>query len=165
MINRVLTLLVLFAHVAIASYITVCSNHTEAVPVDFLFLIDGSGSMCGYNTQIANTLSLFVDQINSKNINARYAVVGFGGLPSILLPFTTSAVDTKAALQAVGCKRSGWEAGLEAVRMTLQPNNGSDMSQSCSGSYTGSCKIIWSSGAQSQIIMATDEDSDIPYLK
>ncbi|KAJ3238330.1 hypothetical protein HDU78_003589 [Chytriomyces hyalinus] len=145
--------------------VTVCSNTTTTVPADFLFLIDGSASMCTYNIDIANSLSTFVTLIASKNINARYAVVAFGGLPSILLPFTSVYTDAKTALQNVGCKRSGWEAGLEAIRMTLNSNNGSDMGQSCLTGYNGTaCKIIWRAGSERQIIMATDEDSDIPYL-
>ncbi|KAJ3068214.1 hypothetical protein HDU98_008624 [Podochytrium sp. JEL0797] len=156
-------LIVLCATIVSAGYVTQCSNITQSVPADFLFLIDGSSSMCLYNQQIAANLALFVDQINAKNISARYSVIGFGGQPSILLPFTSSAVDAKAALLAVGCSRSGWEAGMEAIRMTLNPNNGSDMIKACTGSYTSACSLIWRNGnVQKQIIMATDEDSDIP---
>ncbi|KAJ3068215.1 hypothetical protein HDU98_008625 [Podochytrium sp. JEL0797] len=49
--------------------------------------------------------------------------------------------------------------------MTLQFNNGTDMDRtSCISGFRGSstCNLQWRNGAQRQIIMATDEDSDIP---
>ncbi|KAI9334437.1 hypothetical protein BDR26DRAFT_805434, partial [Obelidium mucronatum] len=122
--------------------------------------------MCAYNLQISSSLRRFVSGLDGTNIDARYAVVAFGGLPSVLVPFTVDIPQKKLVLAKVGCSRDGWEAGLEALRMTLQPNNGTDMDRSnCIAPYTGrNCIINWRPGAQKHIIMATDEDSDIPIL-
>ncbi|KAI8622162.1 hypothetical protein BC830DRAFT_1224162, partial [Chytriomyces sp. MP71] len=144
--------------------VLVCSGGSVRPPVDVLFVIDGSSSMCAYNKLIASSLQQLVNEMAAKGFDARYAVVAFGGLASILVPFTSVESDVKGALSSVGCSRSGWEAGLEALRMSLNANQGSDMQKSCSGNYTSNCTLTWRPDAQRQILMATDEDSDIPYL-
>ncbi|KAJ3111722.1 hypothetical protein HK100_002594, partial [Physocladia obscura] len=134
----------------------------DSIAADFLFLIDGSSSMCAYNLQFATNFSLLIDQISDKNIDARFSVVAFGGTPSIILPFSADVATAKIALSSVNCSRSGWEAGLEAIRMTLQ-NSGADMDKSmCMTSNSATCILEWRNNATRQIIMATDEDSDIP---
>jgi hypothetical protein len=147
--------------------IQVCNNVTQALPVDFLFLVDGSSSMCPYINEIVNTLDSFISLLTDAGTNSTFAVAAFGGAPALLQPFSTNATMTKKSLSSVGCSRSGWEAGLEAVRVALASNNGSDFTKSCSavsGFSAVNCVLNWRRDANKQIILVTDEDSDIPFL-
>jgi hypothetical protein len=116
--------------------------------------------MCPYIKQITSRLGTFVSGLESKD--ARFAIAVFGGPPTLLLPFTSDSVLTKKTLAEIPCTYPGQEAGLEAIRMALKPNNGSDMVKSCvAGSAT--CSLIWrTTNVTKSIIMATDEDSDLP---
>jgi hypothetical protein len=127
---------------------------------DFLFLIDASGSMCPYIDQITSRMQSFVSKLEARNVtDARFAVALYGGVPIIMQPFSTDAVATQNVLKSVGCKRDGQEAALEAIRMALT-NNGGDMLKGCADQAT--CALNWRTDVTKSIIMATDEDSDLP---
>jgi hypothetical protein len=54
---------------------------------------------------------------------------------------------------------------MEAIRISLAANNGSDFAKACVAPYTSAqCVLGWRQNAKKQIIMATDEDSDLPTL-
>lgn len=56
---------------------------------DFLFLIDASGSMCPYITQITSRMQTFVSNLQTKNVtDARFAVALYGGQPIIMQSFS-----------------------------------------------------------------------------
>ncbi|KAI9205746.1 uncharacterized protein BJ171DRAFT_580392 [Polychytrium aggregatum] len=146
----------------------VCQNTTTINRVqfasDFLFLIDISPSMCPYQLAIADGLSTFVQNLADRSVNARFGIVTFGGLPSIYLPFTMDGNVTQSALRAVGCSGLAQEAGLEAIRVVL--TNPADLAQTCMSDFTTSqdCSLQWNPASQKQIILVTDEDSDLPLL-
>ncbi|KAI8852934.1 hypothetical protein BC829DRAFT_33527 [Chytridium lagenaria] len=49
--------------------------------------------------------------------------------------------------------------------MSLARNNGSDFGKSCVSPFTSStCNLRWRAGAKRHIILATDEDSDMPFV-
>ncbi|KAJ3213606.1 hypothetical protein HDU67_002657 [Dinochytrium kinnereticum] len=142
----------------------VCNNYTRNLPADFLFAIDASGSMCPYINQIEATLQRFIDELTTQNVNASFSIVVFGDMPQIILPFNTNATLTQMTLANVGCSKGGQEAGLEVIRMSLANNNGSDFGKACVSPFTSSsCNLNWRSGAKKHIILATDEDSDLPF--
>lgn len=114
--------------------------------------------MCAYQLQIADGLHDFVDDLQEKEVSYRFAVVRFGGAPTILQSFSNDADSTKAAIKSVGCDQIGQEAGLEALRMTAL--NMTDLSAGCA--YGTPCEISWRPDARRMIIMVTDEDSDLP---
>ncbi|KAJ3045293.1 hypothetical protein HDV00_011165, partial [Rhizophlyctis rosea] len=147
-----------------------CRMEQVAGPSDFLILVDASGSMCPYIQKITARLGTFVTGLQNKNItDARFAVAVFGGQPQLLQPFVANATYTAATLSAVACNRPGQEAGLEAIRMSLANNNGADFLKKCRDPYLASCTLSWRTSTAStpvsrSIIMATDEDSDMPVL-
>lgn len=149
-------------YVCVNSSVTV----TSAVPVDFLFLIDTSGSMCSKITALGMGLSNFVSYIQQNGVDARFALVLFGGDPSIRLPFITNSTILINEILNLGCGGGGQEAMFEAIRRSLPPNSGQDLTMNCSSSVGGSqastCNLNWRSGATPAIIVATDEDSDLP---
>ncbi|KAJ3106229.1 hypothetical protein HDU97_006862, partial [Phlyctochytrium planicorne] len=152
-------------HTAHAKEITNCNNYTQDMPADFLFIIDASGSMCPYINQIETTLQKFVDELTYQKVDAVFSIVAFGDMPELILPFTSNATLTQQTLANIGCAKGGQEAGFEVIRMSLAANNGSDFQKSCVSPYTASssCNLKWRNGTKKHIILATDEDSDIPY--
>jgi hypothetical protein len=85
-----------------------CTVTTVTPPTDFLIYIDGSGSMCPYITQITSRLGTFVQGLSSKNYtDARFAVATFGGLPELVVPFTTNTTTVANVLSTIGCSRGG----------------------------------------------------------
>jgi Mg-chelatase subunit ChlD len=84
------TLLLSWTQPAQARDVVVCNNVTETLPVDILFLVDASGSMCPYIQQIEAQLQTFVDQLALQGQDAQFAVAAFGGQPVLLQPFSVS---------------------------------------------------------------------------
>ncbi|RKO98251.1 hypothetical protein CXG81DRAFT_28922 [Caulochytrium protostelioides] len=66
----------------------VCDTSTAPAPVDYLFMVDGSGTMGGYIAQITKGFATFVGKVEASGVDARYSVVVFGGDPTLLIPFT-----------------------------------------------------------------------------
>lgn len=87
MLNYIVALLCLFP---LANAEIKCTNTTtyQTPPTDYLFLVDSSPSMCNYQKAVASGLGSFVDNLNIKNINARFAVAKFGGAPSLIQSFS-----------------------------------------------------------------------------
>ncbi|KAJ1552529.1 hypothetical protein HK096_011471, partial [Nowakowskiella sp. JEL0078] len=141
----------------------------KSPPTDFLFLVDGSGSMAPYQAKIIQNLQTFINKIQAQNISARYSVVAFGGIPELFKPFDNDVNGTFNALSLIGTGRSGQEAGLEAIRASIDTGvgvNGTLLSKTaCKKSYsTANCTLSWKSGSKRAIIFVSDEDSDIPVL-
>ncbi|TPX38036.1 hypothetical protein SmJEL517_g00041 [Synchytrium microbalum] len=162
-IQRGAFLTLAFASSGLASI--VCNSTNAPQPTEFVFVIDASGSMCPYITNVTAGVQTFANSLVAKHVDARFAVVAFGGSPTLLQPFTANATLLQAALASLNnCNYGGNEAGLEALRMVLPPKSGIDLISGCVNSaFTGaSCNLTYRSGAAIQVIMATDEDSDIP---
>jgi len=149
-----------------------CHNETIAktiIPsVDFLFLLDASGSMCPKIDAVKSGFQAFAKEIDKNNINARFAVATFGGTPKILLPFQPDYAAFEAAVGSVGCSAGGQEASFEAIRMVLPSRlTGIDMDLGCTSTFGGTtdrtkCNLKWNSTSSKVIVHVTDEDSDLP---
>ncbi|KAJ3192367.1 hypothetical protein HK101_006678 [Irineochytrium annulatum] len=146
--------------------VEVCNSYTQTLPADFLFLIDGSGSMCPYINTIEQSLQSFIQQLTQQGVDATFAVAAFGGVPTLLQPFSANGTLTQGTIGAIGCTRGGQEAGLEVIRMSLANNSGSDFNKNCVKPYNtqAACVLNWRANAKKNIIIATDEDSDLPTL-
>lgn len=113
---------------------------------DIVFSIDCSGSMGGEIVGIRNGFSAFVNGLDTNNVDARFAVVVFGG-PTTLVSNFADAATTATALGTLSANCGGTEAGLENMRMIL-------------GTAPQSLGLVFRQDARINIIFATDEDSD-----
>jgi len=137
---------------------------------DLVFLIDASGSMGDNIAAVRNGLSSFVGNLGSSSIDARYALALYGGPTELVLDFTTdgSALEDAFDLINVNGAVSGFqnnhninpEAGLEALRIIL---NGATDNTLQRNNVVGSGPLSFRSDARKNIILVTDEDSDLPY--
>ncbi|KAI3637808.1 hypothetical protein MIR68_004457 [Amoeboaphelidium protococcarum] len=157
--------LLMVARVVSAGY--VCTNQTITVTnttakADFLFLLDASGSMCDKIAGVKAGVQNFVQKIDQSQIDARYALVVFGGKPEIRVPLTSDYNQLTNGLTAIQCTQGGQEASFEAMRMALT-NQGADMDKKCGSAFSSSeCNLSWRQGATKVFLHATDEDSDMP---
>ena len=165
-----LTTLAAFFISRVAGVIPSCVNTTSMTlsvtqEVDFLFLLDASGSMNNKIRGVESGFNAFAAMINKTNISAQFGAVRFGGTPSLFLPFTNSTADLASAVARIRTAGAGGqEAGLEAIRASLPPENGNFMTKVCTGVYTSRCTLNWRPNALKVMILATDENSDLPTL-
>ena len=122
---------------------------------DFVFVIDHSDSMGGEIDDVAMGLTDFALGLQLAGIDARFAVVLFGGIPEVRLDFTSDVAvlaDTFARIDILSVALGQYEAGLEAIRMAL----GAAHVNFAPGLLT------FRPGALKNIILVTDENSDLP---
>jgi hypothetical protein len=136
---------------------------------DFVFLIDATSSMSGEIAAVRAGLSSFVTGLNAASIDARFAIVVFGGAPELVLDFTSDATAAQTAFNkvAIGAvpgfqnnHNVNPEAGLEAIRMVLNAAPESGLARNNVG---GSGPLLFRPDARKNLILATDEDSDLPF--
>jgi hypothetical protein len=148
-----------------------CHNETivkTVLPiVDFLFLLDSSASMCSNIDAVKSGFKVFANEIGKNNVNARFAVAIFGGMPKILLPFQKDYAAFENSIGSIVCGTGACEASFEAIRMALPPLNGQHMALNCLSTFGGKsdrskCNLNWNSTAVKVIVHVTDEDSDCP---
>ena len=110
--------------------------------VDIALLIDTSGSTQPYIGQIASKLSDFTDDLEAQGIDARFAVVSYGGNGYVRLDqrYTASTSQTRSTLNRLN-SRGGVERNYGAIQAALNDLNPR-------------------SEANSFLIDVTDEDSD-----
>ncbi len=142
---------------------------SRATQADFVFLIDGTNSMDDEIDAVRNGLSTFVTSLDSAGVDARFAIVLFGGNPELVHDFTRSISDTKVAFGKISVHGSvkGFqnnhnknpEEGLEAIRTAL--GAGSDVLAHNNAGGTG--ELRFRPGARKNLILVTDEDSDRPF--
>ena len=68
---------------------TIVCNTTTTVTqpsADFIFLVDSSGSMCPYIDQLMSQMGAFTKSLAAASVDARFAVMKFGGSPVLLQP-------------------------------------------------------------------------------
>lgn len=136
---------------------------------DFVFIIDATGSMAGEISAVQSGLSGFVAGLNSNQVDARFAIVLFGGAPELVLDFTATIADVQTAFSSisVGGAVSGFqnnhnvnpEASLEAVRIVL----GASAEVLDTTHVGGSGVLDFRPDARKNLIVVTDEDSDRPF--
>jgi len=137
---------------------------------DFVFIVDATGSMGGEITAVKNGLSDFVDGLDAAAIDARFSLVLFGGAPELVQDWTTSKTTIAGAFDQISVSGavSGFqnnhnvnpEAGLEALRIVLGAATDSTLLRDNVG---GSGGLDFRTDARKNLILVTDEDSDLPF--
>lgn len=137
---------------------------------DFVFIVDASSSMGGEIGAVKAGLGSLVAGLNTAQIDARFAIVLFGGPPEVILDFTRDQATTEAAfdLISVGGAVPGVhnnhnlnpEAGLEAIRIVL---NSAVTNTLMRNNVGGTGPLAFRPDARKNLILVTDEDSDLPY--
>jgi Mg-chelatase subunit ChlD len=136
---------------------------------DIVFLIDGTDSMGDEVKAVKKGLSAFVLGLKKQRVDARFAIVMFGGAPEIVLDFTKHHATVQEALGKISVSNrvTGFqenhnvnpEAGLEAIRSAL--NAGSEpLRHKFVG---GDGRLHYRADARINLILVTDEDSDRPH--
>lgn len=143
---------------------------TQAAPVktDFVFMIDATSSMGGEIAGVRNGFSTFVGNLNAATVDARFAVVVFGGNAELTLDFTSSSAAAQTALNniVIGSNASqnnhntNPEAGLEAIRMVL---GAAPVSALANNNIPQDGILNFRADARKNLILVTDEDSDRPF--
>ncbi|MGE0682822.1 MAG: VWA domain-containing protein, partial [Candidatus Binatia bacterium] len=124
----------------------------SSLKADFVFLLDNSGSMGDKIEAVRQGLNSFVANMAGSGIDARFAIIVFGGVPCLQLDFTRNVAAVQAAFTNFKCG-GGDEAGLEAIRMVLGET----------AVITGGIQQLqFRSDARKNLILLTDEDSDAP---
>lgn len=142
----------------------------QGVPLktDFVFMIDATSSMSGEIAGVRNGFSTFVGNLNAATVDARFAVVVFGGNAELTLDFTSSSAATQTALNNIVIGSNAFqnnhnvnpEAGLEAIRMVL---GAAPVSTLANNNIPQDGLLNFRADARKNLILVTDEDSDLPF--
>ncbi len=124
----------------------------SSIKADFVFILDNSGSMSDDIAAVRQGLNSFIANVAGAGIDARFAIVTFGGTPCLVLNFARNITVVHAAFDNLTCG-GGDEAGLEAIRMVLGET----------ATITGGIgSLQFRPDARKNLILLTDEDSDAP---
>jgi hypothetical protein len=156
------------AFAAVGLILPLTAKPSHAVPAtDFVFIIDATSSMGGEIAGVRSGFSSFVAGLNSATIDARFSVIVFGGAPELTLDLTSDATAAQTALNNIiiggpnanqNNHNANPEAGLEAIHMAL---GGAVNSNLDNNHIAGDGILNFRAGARINIILATDEDSDL----
>ena len=137
---------------------------------DFVFIIDASVSMAGEIAAVKNGLGSFVTGLNTNSIDARFAIVLFGGPTEVILDFTSDQATTEGVFDLISVNGAlpgihnnhnlNPEAGLEAIRIVLNAATNNTLQRNNVG---GSGPLAFRPGARKNLILVTDENSDLPF--
>lgn len=137
---------------------------------DFVFIVDASSSMGGEIAAVKAGLGSLVTGLNTAQIDARFAIVLFGGPPELILDFTRDQATTEAAFDLISVSAAvpgvqnnhnlNPEAGLEAIRIVLNSAVTNTLMRNNAG---GTGPLAFRPDARKNLILVTDEDSDLPY--
>jgi len=146
----------------------ILSIQVNAAPIksDFVFIIDATSSMSGEIAGVRNGFSSFVGGLNAADVDSRFAVIVFGGAAELTMDFTSDVTATQTALNNIVIGSNAFqnnhnvnpEAGLEAIRMAL------GASELVNNHIPTDGFLDFRSDARINIILATDEDSDVAYF-
>lgn len=143
---------------------------SRAVPIrtDIVFVIDATSSMSGEIAGVRNGFSSFVGGLNAASVDARFAIILFGGAPELILDFTSDQTVTQNVLNQITIGNNPGvhnnhnqnpEAGLEAIRMAL---GAAPTSNLANNNIPEDGILNFRNDARVNLILATDEDSDRP---
>jgi len=142
----------------------------EAIKTDIVFAIDATSSMSGEIAGVRSGFSSFVSGLGAANVDARFAIVVFGGTPELILDFTSNTALVQSRLNAItiganpGIQNNhnvNPEAGLEVVRMAF---GGATNNEFANNNIAEDGILDFRSDARKNLILATDEDSDRPAI-
>jgi hypothetical protein len=115
-------------------------------------------------------LGSFVTSLNTASIDARFAIVLFGGAPELILDWTTDQAATEAAFDVISVSGAvpgvhnnhnlNPEAGLEAIRIVLNSATNNTLARNNVG---GLGPLIFRPEARKNLVIVTDENSDLPF--
>ena len=84
----------------------------------------------------------------------------------MILPFTRDVQVLQREIGKIDCEAGTLEASFEAIHRSLRPFSGSDLENPCGSKPTVTClkqfRLDWRANASKGLILATDEDSDLP---
>ena len=149
----------------------------DAIKTDFVFLIDATSSMAGEIAGVRSGFSSFVSGLDSAAVDARFAVILYGGAPELVLDFTSSGAEAQTALNTISASSgnnavAGFqnnhnvnpEAGLEVIRMALGAATNNDLiANNVLDTPGATATLDFRTDARINLILATDEDSDCPF--
>lgn len=119
------------------------------IEIDFVFVIDVSGSMSEEINGVKNGLTSFAQGLVNAGIDAKFAIVEFARENQPSRKINLSGFSTfKNAMNQISLN-GYWEAGLEAIRCVFNR---------CNSNYH--LNISWRSTAKKVVFLLTDEDSD-----
>ncbi len=156
--------------ISLASIVIV--KTADAVPIsDIVFLLDATSSMDDEIAGVKNGFAGFVSGLNAANVDARYAIIVFGGSAELVLDLTSDATATQTAFNNITIGANpGFqnnhngnphpEAGLEAIRMAL----GASTVPLVNNNIPEDGILNFRDNAIVNLILATDEDSDLPFF-
>ena len=145
---------------------------SDTIKTDFVFMIDATSSMSGEIAGVKNGFAALVNEINDINLNdpdltidARFAVVVFGGAAELTLDFTSDLGIAQTALNNITIGGNATqnnhnynpEAGLEAIRQVL--GAGTEL---VNNHIPTDGFLDFRADARINLILATDENSDTP---
>ncbi len=155
------------------SVVTVSSTpptNNAVQTADFVFIIDASSSMSDEIAAVKNGLGNFVTGLNTNNIDARFAIVLFGGPTEVILDFTSDQATTESVFDLISVNGAlpgihnnhnlNPEAGLEAIRIVLNSAINNTLQRDHVG---GNGPLAFRSEARKNLILVTDENSDLPF--
>ncbi len=160
---------VTFATASLALLLSIGSSHAAPIKTDFVFMIDATASMAGEIAGVRAGFSSFVGSLNAATVDARYAVVVYGGAPELTLDFTSSGSAAQTALNNItiganpGIQNNhnyNPEAGLEVIRMVLGTAPNSNLANN---NIPQDGILNFRADARKNLILVTDEDSDNPF--
>ena len=159
-----------FAFISLFATLSVTNAAHAITKADFVFVVDATSSMGGEINAVRSGLQAFVQNLDSAEVDARFAVVLYGGAPELVQDFTASVTETEASFSQIrvngpvtGFQHShnyNPEAGLEAIRIVLNVPDAGALVRDHVG---GAGPLVYRPDARKNIILVTDEDSDRPY--
>jgi Mg-chelatase subunit ChlD len=92
---------------------------TGAGAVDIVFVLDQSGSMDDDNAVVRQELQNFTAQLESENVDARYAVIEMERPASTLQNFSSNVTETQASIEEVLQATGETEDNFDALNQSL----------------------------------------------
>jgi len=164
------TLAALFVAIACSA---LAPRAEAAIETDFVFVINATATMDAELANFQTGLSTFLDDLDTPQISARYAIVLFGGSPELVLDFTTdkqAVLDAFDQISTVGAvtdfQRShivGPDALQEAIRVVL--NEATFLDSDFRTNVGGTGPLEFREEARINIVAVTDGDSDLPFYE
>jgi len=165
----------LAALIVTINFIALAPRAEAAIETDFVFVLNATmnmddelGNLQG-NMQTA--LSSFLDDLDTPQVSARYAIVLFGGAPELVLDFTSNkeaVLDAFDQISTVGAVTdfqeshiTGPDALQEAIRVVL--NEATFLDSDFRANVGGTGPLVFGEEARINIIAVTDGDSDLPF--